>query len=173
MKRSVLLAIAMVAATSAPAAAQAVFGPQISWGDDSDLGLGARFELPLSQLVTATDAESPVNDMWIIGSFDYFFPGDEMDGMDLTYWEINANLAYPFEVEGIRPYAGGGLNIAHAGVDFEDNTFFPDASETEVGLNVLGGLKFLLGELDAFAEARIELGGGEQFVLSAGILLGR
>ena len=173
MKRSLLMAIVMVAAASAPAAAQTVFGPQISWGDDSDLGIGARLETPLSQLMTATDQESPLNDMWLIGSFDWFFPGDAMEGMDLTYWEINANLAYPFDVEGLRPYAGGGLNIAHAGVDFEDNTFFEDMSETEVGLNVLGGLKFLLGTLDAFAEARIELGGGEQFVLSGGFFLGR
>lgn len=172
MKRVVMVTAVLAFASAVPASGQAVFGPQLSWGEDSDLGLGARVEVPLANLVTA-DEGSAASRLRLIGSFDWFFPGDEPQGVDLTYWELNANLAYPIPADGLRPYAGGGLNIAHANVDVEDNAFFEDASDTEVGLNLLAGLQFLVGDLDAFAEARFELGGGEQFVLSAGILLGR
>jgi hypothetical protein len=41
-----------------------------------------------------------------------------------------------------------------------------------VGLNLLGGLKFALGSLSSYAEGRFELGGGEQLVLTFGVLVG-
>lgn len=89
----------------------------------------------------------------------------------MRYLEVNGNLAYPIEMEGLRPYVGGGLNIARVGVSFDDPAF-PDDSQTEVGLNLLGGLDFLLGSVSSFVETRFERGGGEQFVLSAGVLFG-
>ena len=145
---------------TADAQAQA-FGVQGSWGDDTDLGIGARLELGLPNLLTS---EGPLANTFLIGSFDYFFP-DFCDAFDdCSYWEINGNLAVPITSSTIDPYAGAGLNIARMSV--------LDSSETEVGLNLLGGLRFNLGGLGAFGEGRFVLSGSEQFVLTFGVLVG-
>lgn len=169
MKRIAALTMVLGAAAAAPVAGQVAFGPQASFGGDSDFGVGVRAEAPLSQIVAA-EADSPLSTMFLIGSFDWFFPDDGgAEGVSVRYFEVNANVAYPIEVESVNPYVGGGLNIVNGGVSF-DNEAIEDQSNTEIGLNVLGGLKFLLGNMSAFAEGRIELSGGEQFVLSAGVL---
>lgn len=159
--RRLVLTLVLAAATAAPAAAQISFGPQGSWGDESDFGIGARLQVPLADVIT-TQPGSAANDLFLIGSFDWFFP--DLDGVD--YWEINANAGYRLQLEELRPYVGAGLNFARIDIDAIDE------GETEVGFNVLGGLSFLLGALDAFTEARFELGGGEQFVFTFGVLFG-
>ncbi|MGE0354185.1 MAG: outer membrane protein [Gemmatimonadales bacterium] len=142
-------------------AAQTSFGGQINWGDDSDLGIGGRIEFGLANMVNVPELKA-------IGSFDYFFP-DAPSGVDVTYWEINGNVAYQFtKVKGrILPYAGGGLNIAHGSASFGGFS----GGDTKVGLNLMGGIDFKTsGRLTPFVEAKFEAGGGEQFVLSGGIL---
>lgn len=147
--------------------AQVGLGGQLSVADDADLGLGVRatFGLP-----TPTPLE-------IITTADYFFPDGAL-GVDVSYWEINANLVYLFQIPAsiIAPYAGGGLNFARASysVDLSEiDPGFPavEGSETDVGVNLLGGARFNLGSsITPFGELRIELGGGEQFVFSGGVL---
>ncbi|NIR46648.1 MAG: porin family protein [Gemmatimonadetes bacterium] len=149
--RGSLLAVCLLTVLAWPAtlSAQLDVGPQASWADDADFGIGGRAMLGI-----------PVDiPLAAIGSFDYFFP----DG-DVDYWEINANAVYKFRVPGgvVAPYAGAGLNVAHTSVG--------DLSETDVGLNLLGGATFDAGQLTPFAELRVELGGGEQFVLTGGLL---
>src|SRR5438034_4152914 len=59
-------------------------------------------------------------------------------------WEINGNVAYRFTVparSSFRPYAGGGLNIAHASAGPSGGT---SVSATKAGLNLLGGTTFKL-----------------------------
>jgi len=145
---------------AADAQAQA-FGVQGSWGDDTDFGIGARLELGLPNLFTT---QGPFSRTYLIGSFDWFFPDfcDDID--DCSYWEINANLAIPITAQSIDPYVGTGLNIARVAAF--------DESETEVGLNLLGGIRFNLGSLGAFTEGRFVLSGAEQFVLTFGVLVG-
>ena len=161
-----LLGAAAAVAISASAVQAKQFGIQGSWGDDSDFGIGARIEYGLPNLLTNS---GPFSRTFLIGSFDYFFP-DCPDDVDCTYWEINSNLAIPLVASGIDPYVGAGLNIAHVSAELEGSDL--GGSDTEVGLNLLGGLRFPLGGVSAFAEGRIELGGGEQFVLTFGALLG-
>jgi opacity protein-like surface antigen len=146
---------------SADAEAQA-FGVTGSWGDDTDFGIGARVELGLPNLFTTQGA---LANTYLIGSFDWFFP----DCDECTYWELNANLAVPITAASIDPYVGAGLNIAHVSFDVGPTG---DVSDTDVGLNLLGGLRFNLGTLGAFTEGRFELGGGEQFVLTFGVMVG-
>lgn len=167
MKGTMVLTVALAAAATAPVAAQGRFGPQVSFGDDSDFGVGIRGEAPLSVLVS-TERGSPASTMFLIGSFDWFFPDDD-EGVDVRYFEINANVGYPLEAEGFDPYVGAGLNIANSGVSFDDPAL-DDRSDTEIGVNLLGGLKFPFGDMSAFTEIRLELSGGEQFVISAGVL---
>lgn len=167
MKRTMVLTVALAAAATAPVSGQGGFGPQVSFADDADFGVGIRGEAPLSVLVSA-EPDSPASAMFLIGSFDWFFP-DDGGGVDVRYFEINANVGYPFEGEGFDPYVGAGLNIANSGVSFDDPAF-EDSSDTDIGLNLLGGLKFPFGDMSAVTEIRLELSGGEQFVISAGVL---
>jgi opacity protein-like surface antigen len=138
------------------------FGIQGNWADDADLGVGARVQVGLADFYEGLRG---------IASFDYFFPGDDDDigvvDLDVTYWELNANVTYTLKGR-LAPYVGTGLNIAHAsaGVDVGDIDLGSD-SETDLGLNVLGGLRL---SDRFFAEAKLELGGGEQFMLTAGVL---
>lgn len=146
--------------------AQAI-GPQVSWGNDSDLGVGARIELGLPNLLTSS---GPLASTFLIGSFDYFF----IDCDECTYWELNGNLAVPIAASSVDPYVGAGLNVSRFSIDFESDLpgFDVDGSSTDIGLNLLGGLRFPVGGLNAFGEGRFTVGGGEQLVLSFGVLFG-
>ena len=151
-----------VAATPAVSLAQLPFrlGGQLSWGDDKDLGLGIRYENDLTMFGPA------VRNLRVIGSFDYFFPGN-----NVNYFEFNANVAWGFSIPGSRiaPYAGGGINIARGSVDLPAP--LGDRSDTDVGLNLLGGVKFpALGKFTPYTELRLELSGGDQFVITGGLL---
>ena len=134
------------------------FGPELNWSSDVDFGIGARGVFPLRSLFPKTPLDGIV-------SFDYFFPSAPA-GVSLHYWEINGNVAYRFRVErsSLGPYAGGGLNIAHASAS-------PGGSETKAGLNLLGGTTFKVkgSKLTPFAEARGEIGGGKTFILTGGV----
>jgi hypothetical protein len=155
-----LVAQRRAAARPAPATQRPSFGVQLDWSSDVDFGIGARVVFGLQSLFPKTPLDGIV-------SFDYFFPGGAPAGVSFTYWEINGNVAYRFTVprsSSLRPYAGGGLNIAHASVS-------PGGSDTKAGLNLLGGTTFRIkgSNLTPFAEARGEIGGGKTFVLTGGI----
>lgn len=160
--RKVLVAACVALLILVPGTARAQFslGGQLNWGDDVDLGLGVRgaYVLPTTW---------PLE---IIGSLDYFFP-DDVAGIDVSYWEINANIVYLFPVRSftVSPYAGAGLGIAHASV--ESDLVGMSVSDTDMGLNILGGTKFNVGQLKPFVELRLELGGGEQFVFTGGAMV--
>lgn len=150
---AVLLGLAVHAS---PGRAQIHVGPQLSLGEESDLGIGGR--------VAVYDlGDSETFDNWEgVGSVDVFFPGD-----DVSYWELNFNGIYNFPLgEGtpLFPYLGGGLNVAR--------TSFEDAdADSDLGLNLLAGWKYRAESMTPFGEVRVELGGGEQLVVSGGILL--
>src|SRR5437870_9352590 len=144
-----------------PAASRAdrpSFGVQLNWSSDVDFGIGGRGVFPLRSLFPKTPLDGIV-------SFDYFFPSAPA-GVSVHYWEINGDVAYRFRVErsSLGPYAGGGLNIAHASAS-------PGGSATKAGLNLLGGTTFKVrgSHLTPFAEARGEVGGGKTFILTGGV----
>src|SRR5256712_10626058 len=115
------------------------FGPELNWSSDVDFGIGARGVFPLHSLVPKTPRHGIV-------SFAYFFPSHP-SGTSAHYWEINGNVAYRFTFparSSFRPYAGGGLNVAHASatVTFAGATASP--SDTKAGLNPLRGSTFKL-----------------------------
>jgi hypothetical protein len=134
------------------------YGPQASFADESDLGLGARAFYTL-------DTRRPLA---VITTFDYFFPSAPT-GVDAKHWEVNGNMAYQFVRGRWKPYVGPGLNLARrtADVPLADVS----ASETSLGVNMLGGVRRTDGrKRQYFAEARYEVGGGEQFLVTAGVL---
>jgi len=149
------------AARAAGSAQRPSFGLQLDWGNDPNFGIGARGVFPLQSLFPKTPLDGIV-------SFDYFFPSAPT-GASAHYWEINGDVAYRFRVEhsSLGPYAGGGLNIAHASASAGGVT----VSATKAGLNLLGGTTFRLkgSNLTPFAEARGEIGGGKTFILTGGV----
>lgn len=130
------------------------FGGQVHWSDDYDFGVGPRIGLPI---------ELPATSLTFNGSFDIYFP--DVDGADVTYWELNGNVVYNFELpeSTVEPYAGGGLSVDHIDVEGVGD-------DTDVGLNVLGGLRFPQAAIVPYLEAKFVLGGGEHFALTGGLM---
>lgn len=150
------LAMLALSGPGTPAVGQVHLGPQVSLADDADVGIGGRI----------TAGVEGYSGLEVMGSFDVFFPDAEFD-----YWEINGNLVHNFELTdspSLRPYAGGGLNIAHT--DFDDRPGPEDDEDTDVGLNLLGGFKFPMEGVTPFVEGRFEIEGGEQAVVTGGLL---
>lgn len=164
---SKLIAVAVLAVLCAAPAARAgdvAFGVQGSWGDSADLAVGAR---------VIADLSGQKSGLSVVASFDYFFPGDDgwgdFLGIDLKYWELNGNLVYGFaKSSSVQPYVGTGLNYAHVSLTESEFTGI-SVSDSDVGINILGGLNFGSGRTKFFAEAKFEAGGGEQFVVTGGI----
>lgn len=155
----IIAAAAFMLALPATAVGQVQLGPQLSFGDDTDIGIGGR---------VLTNVESLEH--WdFIGTFDIWFL-DDTANTDRSAWEINGNLAYNFIVEdsSLFPYAGGGLSIFHFSA--EDRDTGADFDDTELGINFLGGLKFPGESITPFVELRIVAEGAEQLVVTGGIL---
>jgi len=163
MRRVKLLGLAMGLLLAAPhgrlEAQKIGFGPQLSWANDADIGIGVRVVVPVT---TKTPLE-------VMGSFDYFFPSAPPT-VTVRYWELNGNLVYlpPVKNTPVVPYLGGGLNIAHGSGGIVG---IGSASNTKAGLNLAGGAKFKPKRTPIlpFLEARVEISGGEQFVLTGGV----
>lgn len=173
MKRLTVTTLALVflafGAADAQAQMQWSFGGQGSWANDFDFGVGARAEMTMD-----SQEQSILNDIRFAGSFDYFFPSaGPMGAGDFTYFEINGNGHYALPIEGSADvYAGGGLNVARLSASSSVSGVGNfSVSATEIGLNVLGGVRFPLGSMTAGAEGRFELGGGEQLVVSGFVVV--
>ncbi len=157
MRRTLLAALVLILSPGV-LQAQVNIGGQLSLAKEMDFGIGAR---------TTIDLSIPSFPLEVIASFDYFFPEDRPAGNDVTYWELNGNVAHEFPVRSpvVKPYVGAGLSLAHT-----SNSSVGMAATNELALNILGGAKFTMGNLNPFGELRIELGGADQFVLTGGVM---
>lgn len=135
--------------TVLPAAvrAQATLGPALAYHDDYNVGIGAGLSVPIQEFDEGVA---------ILADFYYFFPDGGID-----YLELNGNLTYSFPLDRspVTPFALAGANISNTSEDVTD------ASRTEVGLNLGGGLYFALGRVRPTVGAKIEIGGGRGFLL--------
>ena len=165
MRRQALIPLVVFllpCAVSGASAQQVSGGAQAAWGTDTDFGMGGRAIVDLGFLRPGLET---------MASFDWFFPGRDR-GLDLTYWEANANVVYRFGVDAaVTPFTGAGLNYFRFGASTEVLGTEVSGDEGEAGLNLLAGLLFRFRGLRPFVEGRLELGGGEQFVMAAGIRL--
>lgn len=147
-----------------------VLGTGVFEFDDVDNDLGLRIEGLYSineEIRTSADLT-------------YFFPKSEGD-VDISLLGVNINAHYIFYNEdGVTAYGLGGLNIAVVTVDTPSQTvpgfgtFGGSDSETEVGLNLGGGVEYMLDFADLFGEAKIGglAGDADQFVLAVGLRFG-
>lgn len=150
---------------------QTVFGAELVLADDLDLGIGGRIMHDIDAF--SDDEDSVFRELRFIGEFIYYLdPFDHCNACGA--WEIDGNGAVPLDLGEADLYAGAGLHITRfsydSAIDVPGLAF--NRSNTEVGLNLLGGLNFDLGTLSAFAEVGIQLGGAEQFTIKGGIALG-
>jgi hypothetical protein len=164
----VLGVLALAAAGAHRAEAQFRFGANVSWADDADFGIGARANFGLGSMSKRQPVEGMV-------TFDYFFPGD-----NVNYWEASANGVYRFttsETVHATPYVGAGVVLGHTSVDLNGsvcNITGVDCSNTGVGLNLLGGLRFRAGpRFIPFVEARFEVKDNSQFIITGGAFFGK
>lgn len=139
------------------AKAQFEVGPRVGYDlEVEELHIGAEARFDIGGLDLPIKAKP---------SIDYYFVDN------LTLLTFDANAIYEFDLEGgtIEPYAGAGLGISYW--SFDDDAFGGidvDASDTNVGLNLLGGAVFGGGSLRPFAEARFNT--DDLFTLTGGLL---
>ena len=109
-----------------------------------------------------------------MGSFNYFFPTDEEAdaiGADLSYWELNGNLVLDIPVGegGVAPYVGAGLNYGSASGSVSGGGLTLSADDSEVGGNLLAGLRFGSTGPSPFVEGRYATAFDGQIVVAVGI----
>ena len=161
MKKLTVLSVALALATTAGTAEAQRFGAQVGYGTEIEsVALGARVEFDLTNKFSQ---RAPFSNMMFVTAFDYYL---DCDGC--SFWELTPALAVPFTLQGsnMRPYFGAGLSFARISVDAIDE------SDTETGLALLGGLRFPMGTMSAFTEARITLHDADQLTLAFGFLFG-
>ena len=166
MKR-LLLIVGLAGALWIPGASygQVTIGGQGGWGDKFDWSVGGRLTYDLSpQLVPVA----------LIGAFDWYFPDSPLS-LERDYWEINANAVYLQPAGPSVGYLGVGLNVANFSAEgtLPGGTVIDD-SQTEYGLNLVGGIRYKVGRVAPFFETRYTIEGGNQFVINLGldVLLG-
>ena len=154
-------ALALALALTAPTLTAQSFdiGAQLSFGNDSQLGIGPRVLTPLTSLHPRLRS---------VYSFDYFFPDSRGDDGDLAYWEIAGSVVRDVRVRKMKSYVGLGAVIARSSES--ENIARSSSTRTTLGLNLVGGLRFPESEYTPFVEARA---GGRQLVLAGGVLLPR
>lgn len=92
-------------------------------------------------------------------------------GDNVTTIAINPEAFYEFPVEGNwKPYAGGGLGITIYNFDVPENPLYNiDDSQTEIGLNLLGGVQTKISDRTGlFFEAKVGVGDIPDFKATAG-----
>ncbi len=152
--------VAILGAT-APAAAQGmpsnqiVVGPRLSLdlNDGTHVAIGgeARFSVLMIAPTVRLDIRPELNF--------YFFDGGNA-------FDISGDALFAFGVHSdvVEPYAGAGIGIFHVSADL-------GGSATRVGLNLLGGAKFLpLQTIQPFVEMRFTVGDFDPILLTGGVL---
>jgi opacity protein-like surface antigen len=165
MKRFVALTVvAVVLAVASPLTAQAQMesnsgfeiGPRVTIdvGDIEEVALGADVRYDLSERV---DAPIQLN-----GAFDYYFAGD-VGNADATIYTIDLNGHYMLPTEAtFSPYVGGGLGITSSEVG--------NVSNTDTGINLVGGVEFDTGSFQPFVQGQITLGDLDRIGITGGLL---
>jgi outer membrane protein X len=107
----------------------------------------------------------------IAPDFMYFF--GKNDFVDVNWFDINLNGHYLIEINNpdLVPYALGGLNIAITSLDCNNlpGSICEESSDTDIGLNIGGGMDYSVGRMTMFGELRLVVGQADQLVFIAGV----
>ena len=154
--KKLLCTVALVGMLAAPSVVQAQMtaGPMLAYHTDAEaLGVGGFLGIPVPSIGEGFS---------IVPNFIWWFPDAG------TMFEINGDVAYFFPVaEGtpVMPFAFAGLNIFRFSFDAGQ---FGTVSNTDVGLNLGGGVQFP-SQLNPFAGAKFEIQDGTGFAIFGGI----
>lgn len=145
-----LAAAAFLALGPVAVSGQVQLGPTLAIHEHFDFGIGATLVVPPQSLGAGVG---------FMGDFVFYFP----DAGD--YFEINGNITYDFPLENstVVPFVLGGLNIGRYSLEVSG----VDASNTEVGINLGGGIVFDAGNFRPSVAAKIDIGAYEGFVVFA------
>lgn len=116
--------------------------------DDPFLGVEGRFDV-------GSIGKSAI--VQLNPSFSYYFT----DGFDLFNFSFNVPFEFPISGSVLRPFAAPGLGIWHVS---------NGGSDTDLTLNLLGGLLFHLDVVEPFVQLKIAIGDGSSAELMGGIL---
>jgi len=164
VRRLFLGLFVLVSLSFHPAAAQLRFAPELAWGDDQDLAIGARLAMNLSRLTSDSADQGIASKMDFVLPFDWF-----VDCSGCSYFELTPGLILPLTVKDVGPYVGAGLNIGRLSVSSDGS----DESDTRVGLGLTAGIVAPIRSFETFAEVRFTQGGAKQTVVTLGAYLGR
>lgn len=114
-------------------------------------------------------------------SASYFLTG--LENTSTLEFDLNALYEFGYNNTSFTPYAGVGLGVTRVAFDSDiplvGNNF--EDSETDYGLNLIGGARFGFGQIQPFVQARITFGehlsfvnddgqGGSGYALMGGVL---
>lgn len=87
--------------------------------------------------------------------------------LDEGYTRVDfvGDLVVEFSGRNVRPYAGAGLDIMYVSAD-------GGGSDTDFGLDLLGGVQFVTGGVTPFVGLVLTVGGGSEFKLVGGLAFG-
>lgn len=156
---SVLLVLLLFSIVALPSNAQ--FRVGAAYGTDAELGIAAGYQLPFT-LDSVEGLSFGVDGIFYIPRSE----GPSGAEVDITAFEVNGNAHYPLSDAGSgKLYALAGLQYAYVKADVTAFGVSASASDSQIGLNVGGGINF--GML--FGEAKYSLGGMEQLALTVGV----
>ena len=136
-------------------------GAQVGYGTDIEsFGIGARGDYAISpSILLAPD-------------FMYYFGRSDF-GFETNWFDINLNGNYLIEINNpdLVPYALAGLNVAVTSLKCNEilGTLCNETDNTEIGLNLGGGMDYSVGTFILFSELRVVIGGASQVVIATGI----
>lgn len=153
------------------AANTATFAQMEDDEENIDVGVGLVYGSQIESLGITADAYYAINNnLRVGGGLTYFFPEDT-PGANVNWFSVDLNGHYfLYSEDQLDIYGLAGLNILIQSVNY-DNNQFDDTSNSEVGLNIGGGVEYALDFADLFGELKLAgLGGdADQLVLGAGL----
>lgn len=140
-----------------------------------DVSAGPRLGIPIGDLADDLGADvflggearldSPELPVVLKPSLDLYFSGDD----EVTIFTVDLDAVYEFGVDNqvFTPYAGGGLGITDVSID----TGPRDVDDTEIGINLTGGARFLTEPVQPFVELDTTIGADfDRLAVTGGIL---
>ncbi len=137
-----------------------------------ELGGGLAFGTDIENLGITAKGRFDINEeLKVSPSITYFFT-DDAGYIKTNLFSIDGDVHYVFVLESVELYPLAGLSIGIVSVDFDTPGFDTDASDTEVGLNLGGGVRYGFTEnIIGFGEIKIVVGGFDQVIITAGVLV--
>jgi len=140
-----------------------------------DASAGPRLGIPIGDLADDLGADvflggearlrSPALPVVLKPSLDLYFSDDD----EVTIFTIDLDAVYEFgdANQVFTPYAGGGLGITDVSID----TGPRDDDETDIGINLTGGARFLTEPVQPFVELDATIAGDfDRLAVTGGIL---